>query len=60
MHTQMFYACDNKEGYISVIVHRDRYKSDLETLGFVDSVDKLTAKTEEPKRETITRASHKK
>lgn len=56
----MFYACDNKEGYISVIVHRDRYKSDLETLGFVDSVDKLTAKTEEPKRETITRASHKK
>ena len=36
-HTQMFKKADNDDGYMSVIVHRDRYLKDLEAEGWVST-----------------------
>ncbi len=43
MTKSMFKAFDNEDGYVTVLCLRDRYIKDLESLGFVDSTDKLTA-----------------
>jgi len=40
-HCSMFKACDNKDGFVSVIVHRERYIDDLKAMGFVESVNDL-------------------
>lgn len=40
-HCQMFKTCNNSEGFVSVIIHRDRYIEDLKAMGFVESVDDL-------------------
>ena len=41
-HVQMFKAADNDDGYVSVIVHRERYRDDLVKMGFVGSVEDLS------------------
>ncbi len=43
MTKSMFKEFDNEDGYVTVLCLRDRYIKDLESLGFVDSTDKLTA-----------------
>jgi len=43
MTKSMFKEFDNEDGYVTVICLRDRYINDLESLGFVDSTDKLSA-----------------
>lgn len=40
-HSQMFLKADNQDGYISCIVHRERYREAFKEMGFVDSVDDL-------------------
>lgn len=57
-HSQMFLKSDNAEGFISVIVHRERYLSELKALGWVESVDKLPkaeapAEIVEPEKKTL-------
>jgi len=49
MTKSMFKAFDNEDGYVTVICLRDRYLKDLESLGFVDNADKLSAPKKAPK-----------
>jgi len=58
-HMSMFKKSNNEEGYIMIICHRERYRDELESLGFVDSSDKLEviepvkSKVNEPTRDKV-------
>lgn len=41
-HCQMFKAFDNEDGYVSVIVHRERFVADMRKMGFVDTIEEVT------------------
>ena len=51
-HTQVFLSADNAEGYVSVIVHRERYLETLKQMGWVESEEDLK-KEDEPARDDI-------